>query len=270
MAGILCIQTNPIVGNKTLNLEKIEYYIEENSDKKLDLVVLPEFFPTGISDKHFKDFPENDKGGQTIEFIKKLAVKYKTNIVAGTVIEKVDEKYYNTSFAINRAGEIVGKYRKIHLYNFMGGNEGSLITAGEKEIVIDFDFGKVGLAICYDIRYPLHFKKLVQMGAQLIVCPTAWVIPNEVYDNNEMLKYAQDMWISMIRTRAYDNMVYFAVCNQTQKANNNQSTIGTSLIISPTAEILANAGNSESAIYSDIELRTVDFLKSVYPISSID
>lgn len=270
MTGILCIQTKPIIDNKEQNLKNIEQIIAQNSDKQLDLVVFPEFFSTGISDKQFIDFPEDENGGNTIEFIQKIAHKYRTNIIAGTVIEKTNDKYYNTSFAINRKGETIAKYRKIHLYNYLGGNEGKLITPGEKEVIVEFDFGKVGMSICFDIRYPLHYKKLVQKGAQIIVSPTAWIIPNEVYENPQTLEYAQEMWISMVRTRAYDNMVYLAICNLTGHSCHNQSAIGNSLIISPTAEVLANAKNKECAIYTEIDLKTTDFLKSIYPIANID
>lgn len=270
MVGILSIQFNPKIAEKYKNLQKIENFLKENSDKKLDLVVMPEFFSTGISHKSFENYPEDENGGETINFLKNLALKYNTNIICGTVIEKFDNKYYNTSFAINRQGEIVGKYRKIHLYNYMGGNEGELITSGEKEVVIDFDFGKVGMSVCFDIRYPLHYKKLAKMGADIIVLPTAWVIPCEVFEDVETRDYARDMWISMARTRAYDNMTYVVISNQVGKSNQNQSTLGCSMIISPMAEILADAKYDECAIYTEIELESLKYLRGQYPIANID
>ncbi len=270
MAGILSIQFNPVLGNKQRNLIYVEDIIKKHSDKALDLILLPEFFSTGISHEQFEKYPEDETGEETINRIKNVAKKYKTNIIAGTVIEKCSGKYYNTSFAIDRNGEILAKYRKIHLYNYMGGNEGELITPGENEIVVNFDFAKVGMAVCFDIRYPLHFKKLVKAGAQIIVLPTAWIIPNEVYDDKDALKCAQEMWIAMTRTRAYDNMVYIVSSNQVGRVNENVSVLGTSLIVSPTAEILANAGLDQNEIYSEIDINIVDYLKSIYPISQID
>ena len=267
MAGILDIQMKSVINNKHTNLEKVKNIIEQNSDKKLDLVVLPEFFSSGISDVSFKNYPEDETGGETINFIKELAKKYNTNIVAGTVIEKSKNKLFNTTFVINRNGETVGKYRKIHLYNYMGGNEGEIITAGDKEVVVDLDIGKIGLAICFDIRYPMHFKKLAKMGAELVVLPTAWVIPTEIYENPEA---AQEMWISMNRTRAYDNMFYLVVCNQTGKFSSQRATLGTSLIISPTAEILARTDFEQNAIYSQIDMTIPRLLKTCYPIADID
>ena len=270
MAGILNIQLKPTLGKKDINLKKVEHFIKKNEDKKLDLVVLPEFFSTGIDHEAFINSPEDENGGDTIKTICEFAKKYNTNIVAGTVIEKSGGRLYNTCFVINRLGDVVGKYRKIHLFNYMGGSEGDIITAGDEIKTVELDFAKIGLAVCYDIRYPQQFKKLAQQGAEIIVLPTAWVVPNDVYNNDVSLKYAQDMWIAMNRTRAFDNLVYIVSCNQTKEANGNVSCIGNSLIISPTTAILANAKDEQTASYADIDLEIVKYYKSIYPIADIE
>lgn len=270
MTGILNIQFKPTIGNKEINLKKVEHYIKKNSGKKLDLVVLPEFFSTGIDHESFLNFPEHENGGDTIKTVCEFAKKYNTNIVAGTVIERVNDKLYNTSFAINRNGEIVDKYRKIHLFNYMGGTEGDRITPGDRLVVVDFDFGKVGLAICFDMRYPLHYKKLAQMGAEIIVLPTAWIVPNEVYDDVEACRFAQGTWDAMNKTRAYDNLVYVVSCNQCGKATDTMSGLGYSMIVAPTSQVLANAKDEQGTVYADVDLELVKYYKSIYPIASID
>jgi omega-amidase len=95
-------------------------------------------------------------------------------------------------------------------------------------------------------------------------------VPNDVYNNDVSLKYAQDMWIAMNRTRAFDNLVYIVSCNQTKEANGNVSCIGNSLIISPTTAILANAKDEQTASYADIDLEIVKYYKSIYPIAEIE
>ena len=268
--GILAIQLHSKTGNKDINIKKAEYFIEKNAKKGLDLVVLPEFFSTGIDRKSFKENPEDIYGGETISKISEIAKRYQTNIIAGSVIEKDGEKLYNTSFVINRDGNIVNKYRKIHLYNYLGGTEGENITAGETEIVTELDFGKVGLAICFDIRYPLHFKKLAKMGAEIIVLPTAWVVPRELYYDKNMLANAQEMWIAMNKVRSYDNYVYFVSCGQTKDANDIVSCIGNSMIVAPSSEVLAMAKNDETAIFAKVELAAVENYRKIFPISEID
>lgn len=265
MTGVLSIQFNPKLGDKEENLKTVERFLEENKTKKLDLVLLPEFFSTGIDDKSFINFPEDENGGETIKKVKELAKKYNTNIISGSVIEKNCDKFYNTSFAINRNGEIIGKYRKIHLFNYTGGNEGELITPGDKLVVADFDFGKVGMNVCFDIRYPMLQKRLVKMGAELLVIPTAWCMPN-----NADFDYARDIWTAMNRTRAYDNLVYTVLSDLVGKSNERISCIGYSMVISPEGKILANAKDKECAIYADINLEIVRKLKKEYPIADID
>lgn len=267
MAGILSIQLKSLMGDKQTNLKKVEHYIKFNKDKKLDLVVLPEFFSTNIA---YKDSPEDENGGDTIKFIQDLAKKYNTNIVAGSVVRKVGKKLYNTSFAIDRMGEIIAKYDKIHLFNYMGGTEGQRITAGEKLAIAHFDFAKVGIAICYDIRYPLMIKNLVKQGAQMVVLPTAWLVAKDVYEDEINRKYAQDMWLALNRTRAFDNMVYLVVSNQTKDTNGEWYGLGYSSIISPTAQVLAQAQEKEEAIYAEVDIEAVKYLKSIYPIAEID
>ena len=270
MAGILNIQFKPTIGNKEINLKKVEHYIKKNADKKLDLVVLPEFFSTGVHHESFLNDYEDENGGNTIKTVCEYAKKYNTNIIAGTVIEGVNGKLYNTSFAITRNGEIVDKYRKIHLFNYMGGTEGDRITAGDRLVVVDFDFGKVGLAICFDMRYPLHYKKLVQMGAEIIVLPTAWIVPNEVYDDLESRKFAVTTWEAMNKTRAYDNLVYLVSCNQCGRATDTMSGLGSSMIVAPTSQVLADAKDEQCAIFADVDLEVDKYYKSVYPIANID
>jgi predicted amidohydrolase len=264
MTGILNIQLKPILGNEEANIRKVEYFIKKNFDKNLDLVVLPEYFSTGDQN--------NDSGNfiDTIEKICEIAKKYHTNIVAGTVIEKCENNLYNTAFAISRKGEILGKYRKIHLFNYMGGTEGETITAGDNFVVVDFDFGKVGLAICFDMRYPLQYKKLAQLGAQIIVQPTAWCVPLELYKDQNSLHFAQGIWEAMNRTRAYDNSVYFVSSNQTGEINNELGGLGYSMIVAPSSEILANAKNEQCAVFADVDLEVSKYYRSIFPISDID
>lgn len=266
MTGILNVQIKPILGNKELNLKKVEHCIKKHSNKNLDLVVLPEYFSTGIDSEYFVSNPEEEGNSSTIDYIKKLAIKYNSNIIAGTIIEQDEEKLYNTAYIINRAGEIVAKYRKIHLFNYMWGNEGEHLTSGNEEVVVDLDFGKIGLSICFDMRYPMHYNHLIKKGAEIVVSPTAWIIPKEIYKDIDLLKYAQEMWIAINRTRAYDNGVYLITSNQTGLVHNNFGCIGNSLIVSPTAEIISNAKNEEGGFYAEIDLSLVKYMRNVFPI----
>lgn len=264
MANTLSIQIQPVLGDKEKNLEKISQILGDYKDKSLDLVLLPEFFSTGICHDAMINHPEDEFGGKTIETVRKLAKEYKTNIIAGTVIEKCGGKLYNTSFAINREGEIIEKYRKIHLFNYFGGTEGQRITAGNEIKVAKFDFAKVGMSICFDIRYPLHFRKLLLQGAEIIACPTAWCALNN-------FKQRQiDLWKAFNISRASENLVYLISSNQVGIINDILTNTGNSMIISPESDILATAKEDEGAILAEIDLNLVHKLRQECPVTEIE
>lgn len=150
----------------------------------------------------------------------------------------------------------------------MGGSEGTRITPGNRLVIAELDFGKIGLGICYDIRYPLHYKKLAQCETDIIILPTAWIISGDKYLNT--LEGEQDMWIALNRVRAYDNMVYTVSCNQTGLINENIGAIGNSMIVSPLGEVIVNAGNEEGFIAAELDLSIIKNLRASYPISTID
>lgn len=267
MAGILNIQLKSLLGDKETNLKKVEHYIKFNKDKNLDLVIVPEFFTTSIA---YKDTPEDENGGKVIKTMQRLAKEYNTNIVAGSIVRKIGDRLYNSTFAINRIGEIIEVYDKIHLYNYMGGTEGQRITAGTEMKIAHFDFSKVGLTICYDMRYPVFINEMMKKGVQIIAMPTAWLVPNEVYNEEETRKYAQEMFISMCRTRAYDNALFLIVSNQTKQISDAFCGIGNSMIISPTSQVIANAEDRECAIYADIDVQEAKYMKQLFPVDKID
>lgn len=102
--------------------------------------------------------------------MQRLAKEYNTNIIAGSVVRKIDDKLYNSTFAIDRMGEIIEVYDKIHLFNYMGGTEGQRITAGTEMKIAHFDFAKVGLTICYDMRYPVFINEMMKKEFKLLQC----------------------------------------------------------------------------------------------------
>ncbi len=267
MAGILSIQFEPVLNKMDKNLEKIEKIIDdymENShgEKPLDLIVLPEFFTTGVSHKYV-DNPIPLDGGKPIEFAANMAKRYNTNVIAGTVITKEDEKLYNTMFVLDRKGETIAKYRKIHLFKYFGGTENERITPGKEVVVADLDFAKVGLSICFDIKYPLHYRKLAQKGAEIVISPSAWAFLKSV-DGQKELNTRIFRCLSV--ARANENLFYFITSNQCGNAGILGNT-GSSMIISPTAEILADAKEDERAIYANIDLELVRTLKKTTPIA---
>lgn len=268
-AGILSIQFEPVLNEIDKNLEKVQNIIENfmlhNTQKPLDLIVLPEFFTTGVSHKYV-EHPMPPNGGKPIEFVSNLAKKYNVNIAAGTVITEEEGKLFNTMFVVDRQGDTVAKYRKIHLFKYFGGTENERITPGKSPVVAELDFAKVGLAICFDIKYPLHYKKLAQMGAEIIVNPAAWAYLKSVKDQKTL---NSRIFETMSIARANENLVFFITSNECGDAGPLGNT-GGSMIISPLAEILADAGGDEGTIYARIDLELVRELKNTTPMAFED
>lgn len=267
MAGILSVQFEPVLNKIDKNLQKakniIENFVIKNPEKSLDLIVLPEFFTTGVSNKYV-DYPNPPDGGSTIEFIANLAKKYKTNIIPGTIIVKKDEKLYNTMFVLDRNGKTIATYDKIHLFKYFGGTENLKVTPGENlPTVVELDFAKVGLGICFDIKYPLHYKKLAQKGAEIIVNPSAWAYLKSIKGQKEQ---NTRIFKALNIARATENLVYFISSNESGNADP-LGNIGNSMIVSPMADILAEANNEDGAIYADIDLELVRTLKTSTPVA---
>ena len=198
MAGVLCVQIKSIIGNNEINFRKIEHFIKHNSKKDLDLVVLPELFATNNDYSNIK----NNDVEKTLEFISQIAKKYHTNIIAGSILREKNNNIYNTAFAINREGKILEEYDKIHLNNYFTNLE-EQVSKGENIKIVDFDFARVGIAIGFDLRFPLHFNKLIKQNVDIITIPSAWYVPKEVAEDKYSMTIAQNMWQSLCQTSLF-------------------------------------------------------------------
>lgn len=267
-AGILTIQFNPTLGDKSRNLGKVKDIISQYCDKQLDLVVVPEFFSTGISHEAFIGAPENKEGGVVVEALSQMAKRYNTNIVCGSVIVKDGENLYNTSFVINREGKIVGEYRKIHLFKFFGGCEHTYITAGENPLVVELDFARVGVSLCFDIKYPMLYRKLIQRGAEIIVSPSAWCNLTSVSekDKNDFAT----TWRAMNICRAAESLVYFVTSDLTGVVDKMLYSVGHSMIVNPMGTVEVDGGIEEGGFYKEIDLAMVRDLKGTVPVALLE
>ncbi|EKE04791.1 MAG: hypothetical protein ACD_20C00003G0018 [uncultured bacterium] len=253
---VLGIQITPEIGNKEANLKKIENHMEQNSWFQPDLIVLPEVFNSGVGQgKLLQNMAEPVSGGATTELMANMASKYKTNIIAGSYIEEgTDGKFRNTSIVFNRSGEIIGKYNKIHMFSYYGSNEGEFITPGTCSTVVETDIGKIGLSVCYDLRFPELYRSLTYAGAQIIVCPAAWPYPR------------LEHWLTLNKARAIENQVYFIAVNQVGKTNGARVNLGHSMIIDPWGDVITSVGDAEGVMMAEIDLDTVKKLREEFPV----
>ena len=252
---VLGVQIQPEIGNKIANLQKVSKLIKEYSWLKPDLIVLPEVFNTGLVYNPIESIAEPIPTDQTTMFLSGFAEKFNTNIIGGSFLEKCpDGRIRNTSVAFNRFGAIVGKYRKIHMFSHYGSREGEHVTGGDEAVVIDLDFGKVGLSVCYDLRFPELYRKLNDSGAKLFICPAAWP-----YSRAEH-------WKTLTRARAIENLSYMIAVNQVGKSTGSLIHAGDSMVIDPWGNIIASAGSEEGVMIAEIDLDKVDKTREEFPV----
>ena len=180
---------------------------------------------------------------EIIDWLGELALSLKIYLAAGTLPEKEGGRFYNTAFFFNDQGKMLGKYRKMHLFPPMG--EDTFFTPGQDCPVFDTPLARVGICICYDLRFPSQFADLAARGAEIILLPARFPHPR------------MDHWQILLRARAIENYLFVAGCNCIGTFNQ-QLFCGHSCIISPWGETLAEAGEREGVVMAEIDLDMVE------------
>jgi len=220
--GAAAIQFNITLGEIDRNLAKAEAALRRVAAKGAQLAVLPEMWSAGFA---YKKLPElAAQTPRVLEAIAKLSAELQLTVV-GSLPELVDGKVCNTSFVIDR-GRQAGRYRKLHLFSLM--NEQENIAGGECSLVVDTSVGRLGLAICYDLRFPELFRKLALDGAEIICLPGEWPAPRQLH------------WRTLLRARAIENQCFVIAANCCGRQGK-LDFFGMSLIIAPRGELLAEA-----------------------------
>ena len=191
------------------NFATAENLIE--SAKNSDVIILPELWTTGYYPTPIENFADKNCS-RTKNFIGMLAKKFAVNIVAGSVIAEVDNKFFNRCIVANRAGEIICEYDKAHLFSYSGENK--IFSAGNEIKIFELDNIKCSVAICYDLRFPEFIRKIALQGIEILFIPAAWSLKRN---------YARKI---LSRARAIENQIFVVFAN----------SAGESEIINPVGE----------------------------------
>lgn len=224
---ISAIQMSSKIGDKKANIEKIKSLIERDISNDVDIIILPEVWTVGWSPKHFQESAENIENSETISFLKKIAIKYNSWIIGGSIITKENGKYYNTCPVIDRKGNLIATYSKNHLFSYYGCAEGSYLDVGSSPVMVNIEGKKVGLTICYDIRFPEIYRAYRKAGADILVNCAAWGLKKPI------------PWECMTRSRAVENQTFMVALTQSGYIENDEWNIGHSRIIDYKGESLA-------------------------------
>ena len=263
--NLLAIQIGSIIANKEENIKKVENLLEQNLLRfPADFVFLPEVWTCGWDCKSFPVCAENINNSTSVEMLKKIAKKYKTNIVGGSIIEKKEDgKIYNTCPVINKNGDLVCTYEKNHLYSYYGADEGKYIQVGNNPILVELEGVKLGLTICYDIRFPEIYRAYRKAGADILINMAAWGANKKI------------AWDTMTTARAVENQTYFVALTQTGKIPDGEN-LGHSMIIDYQGNIISEIDKVEGGISATIYLedmydfrdkcRVIDDIKDSYEV----
>ncbi len=218
-----------------------------------DLVVLPELWPQGgfTYQRWVEDAEPID--GPSLALVAQAARDLGAYVHGGSIIERDDDgRMYNTSVLVGPDGSLVETYRKIHLFGFAEG-EPALLTAGERVVVAKTELGPIGLATCYDLRFPEMFRALVDAGAELVVIPAAWPATRVEH------------WSLLARARAVENQMVVVAAN-TSGTQAGKVMGGRSVIVDAQGAVLAEAGTEAEILSVELDLADVRAWRERFPV----
>eukprot|EP00210_Caulerpa_lentillifera_P005891 g5633.t1 len=260
------------VGNdKMKNMIRARAMIKEAARGSADLVVLPELwncldavekFP--VISEPIPDPPNQisnaNKSNPCFQMMKTSAKEFGIYLVGGSIPEIHNQKLYNTCCVFNPQGEFLAKYRKVHMFDiYIPGKirfmESKAMTPGEKLTMFKTPFGRVGVGLCYDIRFPEMAQLYSEAGANLLLYPGAFGTTT-----------GPAHWELLQRARAVDNQVFVAMCSPSRSENGYQ-VWGHSTVSGPFGEVLATSDETETIVYADLDSQLVKQSRSSIPLA---
>ncbi|MCG8567612.1 MAG: carbon-nitrogen family hydrolase [Desulfobacterales bacterium] len=250
------LQFDVKTGDSRANLSWIEKELEMLARKQVSLVVLPELFAPGFDNGNMEAHAR--KTPEILDRLSQWARRYAMAICGSlpALADSADNgqdmlRVYNTLYFVDLDGEIKGNYRKLHLFPLSG--EPDHYLPGDQLVVADTLLGRVGLMICYDLRFPELARELTLAGAETLVVPAQWPSPRMAH------------WDVLIQARAIDNQAYVIAANRLGRDGRLVYT-GGSQIVDPMGKVLDRAGTDSSMAMADIDLDQVDGARKLIPM----
>ncbi len=241
------------------NLRNAERVIAEAVKAKADMVVLPEMFICPYNKKAILSAAQPE-GGEAWQSMAEAAQKNHVYLAAGSIPESEGGHIYSTCWIFDREGKQIGKYRKMHMFDIdvEGGqyyNESSVITAGNEICVAETEFGPIGIAICYDVRFPEQFRLMQQRGAKAVVLPASF---------NRTTGPAH--WELLMRARALDQEIYVLGCAAAGDLAGSYNGWGHSIAVDPWGTIMEELGEGPGILMASVDFAKADQVRAQIPV----
>ncbi|PIE22876.1 MAG: carbon-nitrogen hydrolase [Planctomycetota bacterium] len=252
---VSCLQWDIRKGQVAHNLRVATELIEEASDGGTRLCVLPELWSSSFMGSDTASVQGEVEDAH--EEIRQLSRDLNVCIVGSGNELLADGKLYNRAHVYDK-GELLGSYRKIHLFTPLG--EERWFKSGSDALILDTEFARLGVAICYDLRFPELIRHLYQQGAEIIVIPAQWPDVRAAH------------WRLLNRARAVENQCFVAASNRcgldpSLVSGKDVKYPGNSILIDPTGEVLAQGNGEEGVVSADFELRQVQLIRRAIPVT---
>jgi deaminated glutathione amidase len=246
--------------DKASNLRDMAPLVAEAAGRGADLVVLPEKWNAWLDGPGLRELAERLDGGETIDLMAEWARSHRVNLIGGSIAIAEGERVGNVSIAFDRDGNQVAAYTKIHLFDVdVGGHryrESDGTAPGGEPVVAELDGVRVGLTVCYDLRFPELYRTLtLDGGARVLTVPS-----------NFTLHTGMAHWEVLLRARAIENQAFVLATGQHGLPGGlDKPSYGHSMIIDPWGTVLAQAPEGDGVIVADLDLDRQDAIRASLP-----
>lgn len=249
MKHLACCQWNIVWEDKAANFRRAEELLAEARLPAGALVLLPEMFATGFTMNGVAVAKPID--GATVRFLAAMAKRFGVFVQGGAVIDGGPSGLRNESLTFSPDGTLLARYAKMHLFSFAG--EPRCYTPGDECCVFTAASSRAGAAICYDLRFPELFRRLVAAGAEIFTLIACWPAARHEH------------WRTLLAARAIENQCYVAAANRCGSEPPGTEYLGGSRIIDPWGRVLAEAGSGDEVISAAIDLQALRDYRRQFP-----